>query len=130
MAGQTLTAREEHTLLHLRRAEELGTSLQYYATSFELDLQQLNHTKAQLERKGLWPIKRSAPTPTLEETRTGLLAVQVLSQKSVPEATPETPKVPEHEALRVRLIAPNGWILESDRWPAAQWLTALMGGGA
>ena len=38
MAEATLSLREKHTLEHLRRAEELGTTLSYYATTYELDV--------------------------------------------------------------------------------------------
>lgn len=129
MAGQALTTREQHTLQHLRRAEELGTTLQYYATAYELDLEQLRSTQAQLERKGFWPVKVSPPKAPAE-TRTEFLAVQVVPEPFPAATAKAASTVAEGEGLRCRLTAPNGWVIESDRWPQAQWLAALMGGGA
>ena len=129
MTEAILSLREKHTLEHLRRAEEFGTTLPYYATAYELDLQQLLAGQAQLERKGFWPIP--APVPkAVAERRTQLLAVKVVSETSAAEAAQTTSNGVEREALRCRLTAPNGWVLECDRWPAAPWLTALMGGAA
>src|SRR5688572_16102178 len=115
MAEATLSLREKHTLEHLRRAEELGTTLSYYATTYELDLEQLRAGQAQLERKGFWPIKAPAPK-ALTERGTQLLAVQVVSDTSAAEAA--SSHGADREALRCRLTAPSGWVLECDRWPA------------
>lgn len=123
-----LNSKERHALRHLQQAKAYGTSLEYYARTYELDLERLRSMQAQLESKGLWPISAAAPKAPAGE-RTELLAVQV-----VPEPSPAEPKValniPESEPLRCRLTAPNGWVIECDRWPAAQWLVALMGGVA
>ena len=124
----TLSAKEQHTLQHLRRAEEYGTSLEYYATTYELDLEQLRSIQAQLERKGFWPIKAAAPK-ALAEKRTELLAVQIVPEPCAAELKAAS-NVPDRESLRCRLMAPNGWVLECDRWPPAPWLAALMGGAA
>lgn len=129
MTGHALSAREQHALQHLHRALELGTSLQYYATAHELDLEQLLSGKAQLERKGLWPIKAPPPKALLER-RTELLAVKVVADTSAAEPTEPAPQLAQREGLRCRLTAPNGWVLECDHWPQAQWLTVLMGGAA
>lgn len=125
MAEATLSMREKHTLEHLRRAEGFGTSLQYYATTYELDLQQLLAGQAQLERKGFWPIRTPAPKAAAERG-TELLAVKVVSDAGAAEAA--SSNVAEGEALRCRLTAPNGWVIECDQWPQVQWLAALMGG--
>jgi hypothetical protein len=52
MADQALSARAKYAAA---LAACRGTSLAYYATAYESALPQLNHTKAQLERKRLWP---------------------------------------------------------------------------
>jgi hypothetical protein len=124
-----LSAKEQHTLQHLRRAEEFGTSLEYYASAYELDLEQLRSIQAQLERKGFWPIKAAAPK-ALTEKRTELLAVQVVPEPCPAAEAAKASNVPDGEPLRCRLTAPSGWVIECDRWPAVQWLAALMGGAA
>jgi len=128
MAEATLSMREQHMLEHLRRAEHFGTSLEYYAKAYEVDLQQLLAFQAQLQRKGFWPTSAPAPKAAAER-RTELLAVKIISDTGVAQEEP-TPNAVQSEALRCRLTAPNGWVIECDRWPAAQWVTALMGGGA
>lgn len=48
----SLSERERECLQHLRRAEELGTSLREYAAAFDLKVQDLYQGKRQLSRKG------------------------------------------------------------------------------
>ena len=126
MSGQALTARERHALDHLRQAEEFGVSLEYYAKAYDVDLQQLHYNKAQLERKGLWPPKPPAPQAAVSATRAQLLSVRVVSETTTTSEPVEAAQ--EGETLRFKVTAPNGWMMECDRWPAAQWLSALMGG--
>jgi len=59
-----------------------------------------------------------------------LLAVRVIPQPRAAEAVKPISSAGERQGLRCRLTAPSGWVLECERWPAAPWLAALMGGGA
>lgn len=93
----TLTARERHTLEHLRRAQELGSPLKEYAAAYNLNLEHLFSGEAQLRRRGLWP-----PAAQVSGT-TELLAVQVMR-----ETTRTEESIPNQAlALRLTVIAPS-----------------------
>ena len=49
---QSLTEREQQALEHMRKAQELGTTLKEYAARFGLDVQQLYQPRKPLVRKG------------------------------------------------------------------------------
>jgi hypothetical protein len=109
MAAEVLTEKDRQLLEHLNHAKELGTPLTEFATAFNLNVQELYAGKAQLQRKGLWSAKSS------NTARPELLAVEV-----VPEPKPAEP-------MLCRLTHPSGWKIESTCWPAADWVSALIG---
>jgi hypothetical protein len=52
---QPLTEREQQALEHMRKAQELGTTLKEYALRFGLDVQRLYQIRKPLVRKGCGP---------------------------------------------------------------------------
>jgi hypothetical protein len=119
-----LTIREQHLLDHLRQAQELGSTLKDYAQAFNLNVEHLYNGKAQLQRKGVWPLT------ALEPARTELLAVKVTTEpaEAEPVAAAGSQSAPL-ELLMCRLTSPDGWTFECDRWPDPKWLMAVMGRG-
>jgi hypothetical protein len=107
MATETLTERERQTIEHLRHAQELGSSLTDYAQAFSLNVSDICACKAQLQRKGLWPVKNA------DGTKPELLAVRVSSR---------TPS----EAIVCCLKAPSGWVIECGAWPEPAWIARLI----
>src|ERR1700733_10517116 len=57
---QPLTEREQQALEHMRKAQELGTTLKEYASRFGLDVQKLYQLRKPLVRKGALGPGRSA----------------------------------------------------------------------
>jgi hypothetical protein len=109
MRTQNLTQRLQTTLDHLKQAQELGSKLSDYAEAFGLNVKDLYNGRAQLQRKGLWPKARSAPSRPPE-----LLAVRVTESATTTA-----------DSWMYRLTGPGGWMLECRQLPDVAWLSAL-----
>jgi hypothetical protein len=114
-----LTEREQQALEHMRKAQELGSTLKGYAAKCGLDVQQLYELRRRLVRKGAFgpPPRRKAQEPGKAGA---FLAVRVV---------PAAP-VPSSPLVTCRLVHPSGWVLECDGLPPASWMAAIVAGGA
>lgn len=112
---EPLTEREQQGLEHMRKAQELGTTLKEYAARFGLDVQKLYQLRKPLVRKGaLGP-----PPRRKERVKAGtFLPVRVMPTAPVPNRTP----------VACRLVHPSGWVLECDGLPPASWMAAVVAG--
>jgi hypothetical protein len=118
---EQLSARERHTLDHLRNAEELGVSLEYYASAYNLEVKDLYSVKQQLVRKGVI----AAPVPTKSEPPAKPSAF--IPVRLVPSA-PAAPASPA--GMACRLVHPNGWVIECGNVPDVAWVRTLLSGAA
>ena len=122
---QPLTEREQQALEHMRKAQELGTTLKEYALRFGLDVQWLYQIRKPLVRKGaLGPVPRQVREPHRVQKTSGFLPVRIVSSAPAPAPAPSGAPV------TCRLVHPSGWVLECDGFPSASWMTALAAGGA
>jgi hypothetical protein len=114
---EPLTEREQQALEHMRKAQELGSTLKGYAANCGLDVHQLYELRRRLVRKGAFgpPPRRRAP-----DKADAFLPVRVV---------PAAP-VPSSRAATCRLVHPSGWVLECDGFPPASWMAAILAGGA
>lgn len=113
---EPLTEREQQGLEHMRKAQELGTTLKEYAARFGLDVQKLYQLRKPLVRKGaLGPL----PHCKAEEP---VKAGAFLPVRVVPAAS-GTP-------VACRLVHPSGCVLECDGLPPASWIAAVLAGDA
>jgi hypothetical protein len=118
---QSLTEREQQALEHMRKAQELGTTLKEYASRFGLDVQKLYQLRKPLVRKGaLGPIRSHVGKPRRADEPSAFLPVRIVSSAPAPGGAPVT----------CRLVHPSGWVLECDGFPPASWMTAILAGGA
>ncbi len=118
---QVLTEREQQALEHMRKAQELGTTLKEYASRFGLDVQQLYQIRKPLVRKGaLGPVHSQIRQPRRVDKARAFLPVRIASSAPAPSSAP----------VRCRLVHPSGWVLECDGFPPAAWMTAVLSGGA
>jgi hypothetical protein len=119
--AESLTEREQQALEHMRKAQELGTTLKEYASRFGLDVQQLYQLRRPLVRKGaLGPTRSQAKEPRRADKASAFLPVRIVSSGPTPGSTP----------VACRLVHPSGWVLECDGFPPASWMTAILAGGA
>jgi hypothetical protein len=118
---EPLTEREQEALEHMRKAQELGTTLKEYASRVGLDVQQLYQLRKPLVRKGaLGPAWGKAKEPPQADKSGAFLAVRIVPSAS----TPGSP------AVACRLMHPSGWVLECGGFPPASWMAAIVAGGA
>jgi hypothetical protein len=119
---EPLTEREQQALDHMRKAQELGTTLKEYASRFGLDVQQLYQLRKPLVRKGaLGPARRPDPEPRRADKSRAFLPVRIVS--SGPAGAAGTP-------MTCRLVHPSGWVFECGGLPPASWMAAVLAGGA
>ncbi|MGH8323182.1 MAG: hypothetical protein ACRETD_05200, partial [Steroidobacteraceae bacterium] len=75
---QSLTEREQQALEHMRKAQELGTTLKEYASRFGLDVQQLYQLRKPLVRKGaLGPARSQAQESHRADQARAFLPVRI-----------------------------------------------------
>jgi hypothetical protein len=121
MTTETLTEREQQALEHMRKAQELGTTLKEYASRFGLDVQQLYQLRRPLVRKGALGPARSEPKEPRRADRAGaFLPVRIVSSAPALSSTP----------VAYRLVHPSGWVVECGGLPPASWMIAVLAGGA
>jgi hypothetical protein len=118
---ESLTEREQEALEHMRKAQELGTTLKEYASRFGLDVQKLYQLRKPLVRKGaLGPARNEAKEPRRADPASALVPVRIVPSGQVPGSTP----------VSCRLMHPSGWVIECGEFPSAAWMTAVLSGGA
>jgi hypothetical protein len=118
---QPLTEREQQALEHMRKAQELGTTLKEYASRFGLDVQKLYQLRKPLVRKGaLGPVHSQVGEPRRVEETGGFLPVRIVSSAPAASGAPVT----------CRLVHSSGWVLECEGFPPASWMAAVVAGGA
>ena len=112
---EPLTEREQQGLEHMRKAQELGTTLKEYAAKFGLDVQKLYQLRKPLVGKGAL----GAPPRRKERVQaSAFLPVRVVPAAPAPGSTP----------VACRLVHPSGWVLECDGLPPASWMAAVVAG--
>jgi hypothetical protein len=117
----SLTEREREALEHMRKAQELGTTLKEYASRFGLDVQRLYQIRKPLVRKGaLGPVHNQVREPHSVDKPSGFLPVRIVSSAPAPSSATAT----------CRLVHPSGWVLECDGFPPASWMAAVVAGGS
>jgi hypothetical protein len=112
---EPLTEREQQGLEHMRKAQELGTTLKEYAARFGLDVQKLYQLRKPLVRKGALGVPPRCKERVKAST---FLPVRVVPAAAAPNSTPVT----------CRLVHPSGWVLECDGLPPASWMAAVVAG--
>jgi hypothetical protein len=120
---ESLTEREQEALEHMRKAQELGTSLKEYASRFGLDVKKLYQLRKPLVRKGaLGPARKEAKAqePHRADKASALVPVRIVSSGAMPGSTP----------VACRLMHPSGWVIECGEFPPATWMAAVLSGGA
>jgi hypothetical protein len=118
---EPLTEREQQALEHMRKAQELGTTLKEYAARFGLDVQKLYQLRKPLVRKGaLGPVHSQAREVQRADKVSAFLPVRMVSSAPRPDST----------AVMCRLVHPSGWVLECGGFPPASWMAAVLAGGA
>lgn len=117
---EPLTEREQQALNHMRKAQELGTTLKEYASRFGLDVRQLYQLRRPLVRKGaLGPPHPSHTKEPRKANKAGaFLPVRIVSSGPAPGSA----------SLGCRLVHPSGWILECSGFPPASWMAAVVAG--
>jgi hypothetical protein len=116
-----LTEREQEALEHMRKAQELGTTLKEYASRFGLNVRQLYQLRRPLVRKGaLGPNPGQAKEPRKVDREGAFSPVRIVSSGPAPGSP----------AVVCRLVHPSGWVLECGGWPPASWMAAIVAGGA
>jgi hypothetical protein len=117
---QPLTEREQQALEHMRKAQQLGTTLKEYALRFGLDVQWLYQIRKPLVRKGaLGPVHSQVREPRSVDKTSGFLPVRIVSSAPAASRAPVT----------CRLVHPSGWVLECDGFPPASRIAAVVTGG-
>jgi len=120
MTADSLSEREQQALEHMRKAQELGTTLKEYAATVGLDVKQLYQIRGRLVRKGvLGPAWGKAKEPARAEKAGAFLPVRIVPSASVRGSEP----------VACRLVHPSGWVLECDGFPPASWMAAILAGG-
>ncbi len=118
---EPLTEREQQALEHMRKAQEMGTTLKAYASRFGLDVQQLYQLRKPLVRKGaLGPSRSPAKEQRTADKAGAFLPVRIVPSGPAPSSAP----------VACRLLHPSGWVLECDGLPPPSWMAAIVGGGA
>jgi len=113
-----VTEREQQALEHMRKAQELRTTLKEYAATVGLDVRQLYEDRRRLVRKGvLGPSWGKAKEPDKVGT---FLPVRIVS----------SPSAPGSSSVVCRLVHPSGWVFECSGFPPASWMAAVLAGGA
>src|ERR1700722_7051966 len=88
---QPLTEREQQALEHMRKAQELGTTLKEYASRFGLDVQKLYQLRKPLVRKGaLGPVHSQVGEPRRVDEASGFLPVRIVSSAPAASSAPVT----------------------------------------
>ena len=95
--GEQLTEREQQTLDHVRKAEELEVSLAEYCRSFDLDVKELYNTRQGLVKKGILPKAADPQASRLSD----FIAVQV-----------QRPTAPVISGPVCRIRHPSGLLIE------------------
>src|SRR5437879_1347497 len=114
---ESLTEREQEALEHMRKAQELGTTLKEYASRFGLDVQQLYQLRRPLVRKGaLGPTRSQVGEPRRADKASAFLPVRIVPPGAAPGSTP----------VACRLVHPSGWVLECGGFPPASWMAAIL----
>jgi hypothetical protein len=117
---ESLTEREQQALEHMRKAQELGTTLKEYASRFGLDVQKLYQLRKPLVRKGaLGPVHSPAKEPHSANKASAFLPVRIVSSAPAASSTP----------VACRLLHPSGWVVECGGFPPASWMAAVLAGG-
>ena len=117
----TLTEREQQALEHMRKAQELGTTLKEYASRFGLNVQELYQLRRPLVRKGaLGPARSQAKEPPRADKASAFLPVRMVPSGPGPGSAP----------VACRLVHPSGWVLECGGFPPASWIAEVLAGGA
>jgi hypothetical protein len=118
---ESLSEREREALEHMRKAQELGTTLKEYASRFGLDVQKLYQLRKPLVRKGaLGPPRSEAKEARRTDQASALVPVRIVPSGRAPGSTP----------VSCRLMHPSGWVIECGELPPAAWTTAVLSGGA
>jgi hypothetical protein len=118
---EPLTEREQQALEHMRKAQELGTTLKEYASRFGLEVQHLYQMRKPLVRKGaLGPAWGKAQEPPKADKSSAFLPVRIVPSVSAAGSP----------AVGCRLMHPSGWVLECGGLPPACWVATIMAGGA
>ncbi len=82
---EPLTEREQQALEHMRKAQELGTTLKEYASRFGLDVKQLYQLRKPLVRKGaLGPAWGKVKEPPKTDKSGAFLPVRIVTSVSAP----------------------------------------------
>lgn len=116
---EPLTEREQQALEHMRKAQELGTTLKEYASRFGLNVRQLYQLRRPLVRKGaLGPNPGQAKEQRKVDRAGAFLPVRIVSSGPAPGSAP----------VACRLVHPSGWVLECNGFPPVSWMTAIMAG--
>ena len=116
MATEQLTEHEREVLGHVRKAQELGSTLTEYASTAGVDVRELYEGKRRLVRKGAIAGQvRAKP-----RRRRGQFAVAHIVA-SAPASS--------GAVIMCRLVHPSGWVIECGSWPQASWTAAVLAGG-
>lgn len=119
--SDSLSERERQALKHMRKAQELGTTLKEYAAKIGLDVKQLYQIRGRLVRKGvLGPAWGKVNESVGAGKASAFLPVRIVSSGPSPGRTP----------VACRLVHPSGCVLEFDGFPPASWVAAILSGGA
>ena len=107
-ATDSLTEREQLTLEHLQKAQELGSTLVEYCSAFGLEVKDLYAMKQQLVRKGvLAPTRSKGEEPDKVEKPSAFVPVRIVPSAPAPSSAP----------MACRLVHPSGWVFECDGLP-------------
>jgi hypothetical protein len=117
MATEELTEREREMLGHLRKAQELGSTLADYASSAGVEVRELYESKRRLVRKGAIVGEARAK---MRRKRSPFAVARIVASAPPSTGTPIT----------CRLVHPSGWVIECSSWPQASWTAAVLSGGA
>lgn len=119
--SDSLSERERQALEHMRKAQELGTTLKEYAAKIGLDVKQLYQIRGRLVRKGvLGPAWGKVNESVGAGKASAFLPVRIVSSGLPPGSTP----------VACRLVHPSGWVFECSGFPPASWMAAILSGGA
>jgi predicted transcriptional regulator len=117
MATEELSERERQVLSHVRKAQELGSTLTEYASSAGLDVRELYEGKRRLVRKGAI----AGQVRAKQRRKRSPFAVARIVASAPP---------PSGAQITCRLVHPSGWVIECGSWPQASWTAAVLSGGA
>ena len=128
MTTEQLTTRERHMLARLREAEELGVSLEYYASAFNVELRELQTMRQQLMRKGVLAAAGDAQGESPEKPqKPAFIPVRLVPSASAPPPA-TAPVALGTAAMACRLVHPSGWTIECGSLPEVAWVRGLLAG--